>query len=145
MTHTANFDGACEPINPGGWGGWGFAIVDGAGAEVLARGGVLERSAAMTNNVAEYTAALECVRAWLELGIDGPILVRGDSKLVIEQMSGRWKAKQGAYLAVYRELRELVDRTAVRVTWAWVPRTENARADELSKQELVRRGVRIAH
>jgi probable phosphoglycerate mutase len=137
MTHTANFDGACEPTNPGGWGGWGFVIHTPTGEELLARGGLLPRGPAMTNNVAEYTAALECVRAWIEL--------RGDSKLVVEQMCGRWQVKQGAYVAVHRELRALLGAHTVAVTWTWIPRTQNARADELSKQELVKAGVKIVH
>jgi ribonuclease HI len=149
MSHTANFDGACEPTNPGGWGGWGFVIHTPTGDELLARGGLLPRGPAMTNNVAEYTAALECVRAWIELrselGPDARLELRGDSKLVVEQMCGRWQVKQGAYVAVHRELRALLDAHALAVTWTWIPRAENARADELSKQELVKAGVKIVH
>ncbi len=144
MTHTASFDGACEPRNPGGWGGWGFAICDAAGSELAIGNGVLERGPAMTNNVAEYTAALECVRAWLGLGLDGLLVVRGDSKLVVEQMMGRWQAKAGAYLPVHRELRALVQTSGAAVTWEWIPRDQNARADELSKQGLLERGIAIA-
>lgn len=149
MTHTANFDGACEPRNPGGWGGWGFVIHTPAGDELLAAGGLLPKGPSMTNNVAEYTAALECVRAWIRLraehGLEGPLALRGDSKLVVEQMCGRWRVKQGAYVAVYQELRGLLDSTLVDVSWTWIPREQNARADELSKQELVRAGVTIVH
>ncbi|HWB81427.1 MAG TPA: reverse transcriptase-like protein, partial [Nannocystaceae bacterium] len=104
MSWIGHFDGACEPYNPGGWGGWGFAIWDPSATEIASGYGVLEKGRGMTNNVAEYTAALECVRRWIALAIAGPIVVRGDSKLVIEQMSGRWKVKAGAYVAVYREL-----------------------------------------
>lgn len=140
----AHFDGACEPVNPGGFGGWGFVIVSEAGEELVARAGLLPRGPSMTNNVAEYTGALECVRAWIELARAESLLVRGDSKLVIEQMSRRWQVKGGAYVPVYRELRALVDAHGLAVTWQWIPRDENARADELSKLELEKRGIPIA-
>lgn len=143
MSWLANFDGACEPYNPGGWGGWGFAIWDPAGTEIASGHGVLDKGQGMTNNVAEYTAALECVRRWIALEIAEPLSIRGDSKLVIEQMCGRWKVKQGAYVPVHHELRALVDASSAVVTWTWVGRDDNARADELSKLGLIARGVGI--
>jgi ribonuclease HI len=143
MSWLAHFDGACEPYNPGGWGGWGFAIWDPSGQEIACGHGVLDKGGGMTNNVAEYTAALECVRRWITLENAAPLLIRGDSKLVIEQMSGRWKAKAGAYVPVHHELRALVGASGLAITWEWVPRTDNARADDLSKQGLLDRGVTI--
>lgn len=143
MTWLAHFDGACEPYNPGGWGGWGFAIWDPSRQEIASGHGVLDKGPGMTNNVAEYTAALECLRRWIAMEIDAPLSIRGDSKLVIEQMSGRWRAKSGAYVRVHHELRALVDASALALAWEWVPRTENARADELSKIGLIERGVTI--
>jgi ribonuclease HI len=143
MTWLANFDGACEPYNPGGWGGWGFAIWDPSHQEIANGQGVLEKGRGMTNNVAEYTAALECMRRWISLQITEPLVIRGDSKLVIEQMCGRWRAKAGAYVAVHHELRALFQASALPVTWEWVPRTDNARADDLSKLGLIERGVTI--
>lgn len=145
MTHIANFDGACEPRNPGGWGGWGFVIYGPDGDEIATGAGLLPKGPAMTNNVAEYTAALECVRAWTSLGNREPLLIRGDSKLVVEQMLGNWQVKAGAYVTVHRELRALVDAHQLPLRWQWIPRDQNARADELSKQELVRNDVEIAH
>ena len=143
----AHFDGACEPVNPGGHGGWGFvirAVEDGQlGAELATGAGYIPAGRQTTNNVAEYTAALEAVRAWLRLERSTPLLVCGDSKLVIMQMRGQWQVKQGAYVPVYRELRALVDAHALAVKWQWVPRDQNARADELSKIELVKRGIPI--
>lgn len=143
MKWLAHFDGACEPHNPGGWGGWGFAICDPAGTEQANGHGVLDKGPGMTNNVAEYTAALECVRRWIAMEIPEPLLIRGDSKLVIEQMSGRWQAKAGAYLVVHHALRKLLRDSSVSVAWEWVPRAENGRADDLSKHGLIERGVTI--
>ncbi len=98
----------------------------------------------MTNNVAEYTAAGCAVKAYRELGRQGPLLLHGDSKLVVEQMQGNWRVKGGAYVRVYRRLRELLSEVDFEVRWAWVPRDRNQVADDLSKQALVDAGVRIA-
>ena len=52
-----------------------------------------ERIGETTNNVAEYRALI----AGLEAAAATParaVKVRGDSKLVIEQVAGRWKVKQ---------------------------------------------------
>ena len=126
---------------------YGAVVREAATGEVLVE--LADHLGHTTNNVAEYTAALECVRAWIELraglGADARLELRGDSKLVVEQMCGRWQVKQGAYVVVYRELRALLDAHAIAVTWTWIPRAENARADELSKQELVNAGVKIVH
>ena len=96
----AHFDGACEPVNPGGHGGWGYVIraVEGAqlGAELACGSGYIPASRQTTNNVAEYTAALEAVRAWLRLARSTPLLVCGDSKLVIMQMRGEWQLEHEA-------------------------------------------------
>lgn len=143
MTWIGHFDGACEPYNPGGWGGWGFAIWDPSQTEIASDYGVLPKGRAMTNNVAEYTAALELVKRWIALAITAPLVVRGDSKLVIEQMCRRWQVKSGAYVAVHHELRALVDAHALDATWEWVPRAQNGRADDLSKQGLLAQGVTI--
>lgn len=144
LTH-ANFDGSCEPKNPGGTGGWGYVIYDATRPDhELATGyGLLPASPTMTNNVAEYTAALECLRRFVALELDGSLVLRGDSKLVIEQMSGRWRVKAGHYIPVYREAAALVLAHRIPVRWEWVPRELNSRADELSKQGLHERGVPV--
>jgi ribonuclease HI len=142
-----HFDGACEPVNPGGHGGWGFVIREleagRPGRELVTGSGYIAASRATTNNVAEYKAALECVRAWIRLERTTPLLLCGDSKLVVMQMRGLWQVKQGAYVTVHRELRALVDAQAPALHWHWVPRDRNERADELSKIELVARGIAI--
>jgi len=55
------------------------------------------------------------------------------------------QVRQGAYVPVHRELRALVDAHALALQWQWVPRDANVRADELSKVELVKRGIEIAY
>lgn len=75
--------------NPGP-AGYGAVVKDAATGEVLA-----ERKAYVgiaTNNVAEYSGLIAGLAAAAELGAS-TVDVRMDSKLVVEQMSGRWKVK----------------------------------------------------
>ena len=58
--------------------------------EVLAE--VAEGIGVATNNVAEYTAAIEGLRRAAELGAS-EVLLRSDSRLLIEQLSGRFRVK----------------------------------------------------
>lgn len=135
------FDGACEPINPGGTASFGAVLMDN-GDEIWKDHGIIGTGPLMSNNVAEYRAVavlLEYVKTFET--IRGEIVtVCGDSQLVIKQLSGQWKAKCGLYLDEYKRacvaMQELVD-AGVRVRLRWVPREENQRADDLSKLDRV--------
>ena len=86
-----------------------------------------------SNNVAEYSgliAGLEMVHA-IDPGAE--LEVRMDSKLVIEQMAGRWKIKHPDMRELAIRARRLVP---ARVTWTWVPRKQNAAADALANQAM---------
>ncbi|MQA27618.1 MAG: reverse transcriptase-like protein, partial [Micromonosporaceae bacterium] len=75
--------------NPGP-AGYGAVVIDPESGEVL-----VERADALgvaTNNVAEYSGLIAGLRAAAELGARS-VEVLMDSKLVVEQMSGRWKIK----------------------------------------------------
>jgi len=87
-----------------------------------------------TNNVAEYTGLLEGLRAALEVDPDALIEARLDSKLVVEQMSGRWAIKNDALRRIALAARDLVDRE--RVTYTWVPREKNKAADALANESM---------
>ncbi len=94
-----------------------------------------------TNNVAEYralVAGLEWVAATYP---QAAVLVRMDSKLVIEQMAGRWKIKHPDM----RELAIEANRFAsvLNVTYQWVPREENDAADELANWAMDNRQDRL--
>lgn len=119
--------------NPGP-AGYGAVVVDAETGDVLA-----ERSEAIgtaTNNVAEYRGLLAGLTAARELGAR-QVSVRMDSKLVVEQMNGRWQVKHPAMRPLAREavqLRETFDS----VTFDWVPRAQNARADRLANEAMDR-------
>lgn len=87
-----------------------------------------------TNNVAEYTGLLRGLEIIAELDPNARVEALLDSKLVVEQMSGRWKIK-------HPDMRELAIRArdafpAQNVTYTWVPREQNKRADALVNEAL---------
>lgn len=133
-------DGCCEPKNPGGTAGWGAHIR--CGDEVLWEGsGMIPAHPTTSNNVAEYLAFLESLKWLLANGQQNEkIIFRADSKLVIEQMNGRWRMRQGRYIPIALESRKLL-RQFTRKKLLWIPREENGLADELSKREVKKAGV----
>jgi ribonuclease HI len=76
--------------NPGIAAG-GSIVIDEATGEVLAEIGVYVGVA--SNNVAEYSGMIAGVRRALAIDPNAELRIRLDSKLVVEQMSGRWKIK----------------------------------------------------
>jgi probable phosphoglycerate mutase len=117
--------------NPGP-AGFGAVVRDPASGEVLAeRSGFLGIA---TNNVAEYRGLIAGLQAAGELGARA-VLVRMDSKLVVEQMSGRWQIKHAAMRELAREAVELRG-SFDEVRFEWVPRAQNAAADRLANQAM---------
>jgi len=126
-----NFDGACEPVNPGGVATFGW-IIKRNGATLKCGAGEVARGPGATNNVAEYAALIAGLQALAGLGLAGePVEVRGDSMLVIRQMSGEWRIGSERLLPLYRQAQDLA-RQFAEVMYRWVPREENAEADALS-------------
>ena len=111
----------------------------GYGAVVFAADGSLlaERAEGIgiaTNNVAEYQGLVAGLTAARELGAT-TVAVRMDSKLVVEQMSGRWQIKNEALKPLAATARELAAQFD-RVTYAWIPRAQNAHADRLANEAM---------
>ena len=113
--------------NPG-LSGSGAVVIDGSSGEILAEIGLFGGIA--SNNVAEYKAMIAGVRRALEIDPDAVLHVRMDSKLVVEQMSGRWKIKHPDMAELAAEARGILIGTPVR--FEWIPRAENSRADKLA-------------
>ncbi|SFQ16674.1 probable phosphoglycerate mutase [Amycolatopsis arida] len=117
--------------NPGP-AGYGAVVRDPGTGEVLA-----ERSAGLgvtTNNVAEYEGLIAGLEVAAELGAS-VVDARLDSKLVVEQMSGRWKIRHAALRPLARRAGELAGRFD-RVRYEWVPRSRNAHADRLANEAM---------
>ncbi|MGH3951055.1 MAG: reverse transcriptase-like protein, partial [Pseudonocardiaceae bacterium] len=87
-----------------------------------------------TNNVAEYTGLVEGLRAAAALNAS-TVDVRLDSKLVVEQMTGRWKIKNAALRPLALEARNLAAGFD-RVTYQWIPRAQNSHADRLANEAM---------
>lgn len=108
----------------------GSVVIDPATGEILAEVGKYLGHA--TNNVAEYTALVEGIRKALAIDPDAELHVRMDSKLVIEQMSGRWKIKHPDMAELAAQARALLTGTPVK--FEWVPRLQNSRADAVANR-----------
>lgn len=91
-----------------------------------------------TNNVAEYSGLVAGLTAIHQLDSAATIEVRMDSKLVVEQMSGRWQIKHADMRALAKEARSL--HSPELITYIWIPREENAHADRLANRALDERG-----
>ena len=87
-----------------------------------------------SNNVAEYTGLIEGLDISRELSPNADVHVRMDSKLVVEQMSGRWKIKHPDMQALAAAARKAMGTR--RVVFEWVPRDNNARADQAANEAL---------
>lgn len=117
--------------NPGP-AGYGAVVSDAATGETLRE--TAEYIGVATNNVAEYRGLLAGLRAAHALDPAATVHVRMDSKLVVEQMSGRWKIK-------HPDMKPLAAQAARvfppgRVTYEWIPRAQNKHADRLANEAM---------
>ena len=87
-----------------------------------------------TNNVAEYLALKAGLEGALHINPVARILVRMDSKLVIEQMSGTWKIKHPDMIQLAAEVQKIARGHDIK--WMWIPREENTRADALANKAM---------
>ena len=119
---------------------YGALLRDPATGDVLVEDGDVLGTA--TNNVAEYAGLLAGLRLVRDHAPGAEVEVRMDSKLVVEQMAGRWKIKNAELRAMADEARGLVPPGTV---WTWVPREQNGHADRLANDALdgVAVGVRV--
>jgi probable phosphoglycerate mutase len=93
-----------------------------------------ERIGIASNNVAEYRGLIAGLEAVRELDPTAEVEVRMDSKLVVEQMSGRWRIKHPDMRALALQARDILP--TAQVTYTWIPRAENGRADALVNDAL---------
>ncbi|WP_297619453.1 bifunctional RNase H/acid phosphatase [Nocardia sp.] len=117
--------------NPGP-AGYGAVVWDADRQRVLAER--KEFLGVATNNVAEYRGLIAGLEAAAELGAR-EVSVRMDSKLVVEQLSGRWKVKHPSMIPLADRARRLVAGFD-RVSFAWIPRAENSHADRLANEAM---------
>lgn len=87
-----------------------------------------------TNNVAEYRGLIAGLEEARRLGAD-EVEVRMDSKLVVEQMAGRWKVKHPGLAELHQQARALAS-TFGFVRFSWIPREQNKHADRLANEAM---------
>ncbi|MEU5197029.1 bifunctional RNase H/acid phosphatase [Streptomyces scabiei] len=117
--------------NPGP-AGYGSVVLDAVTGETLVE--AAEYIGVATNNVAEYRGLIAGLRAAYELDPDASVRVRMDSKLVVEQLSGRWKIKHPDMKPLAAEAARVFP--PGRVTYEWMPRDQNKHADRLANEAM---------
>lgn len=117
--------------NPG-VSGAGAIVIDASTGDILKQ--ISENVGIATNNVAEYSALIFALEAAFEIDPESQVLVRMDSKLVVEQMSGRWKIKHPDMLSLGARVQKLIAGRSVE--FVWIPREQNVLADELANKAM---------
>ncbi|WP_223263049.1 reverse transcriptase-like protein [Arthrobacter sp. NamB2] len=87
-----------------------------------------------SNNVAEYSGLVSGLELAREINPAASVHVKMDSKLVVEQMSGRWQIKHADMRVLAAKARKVLDPR--RVTYEWIPRERNKDADRLSNEAM---------
>ena len=130
-----NFDGLCEPKNPGGVATYGFVIRSESRKLHEERGLAFAEpwTSEASNNVAEYSGLIHGLE-WLRANgmTNRKVIVIGDSKLVISQLNGTFKVKAPRLLSLFKRARDLLmefDKIEIQ----WLDRSLNAEADLLSR------------
>ena len=142
MTYIAYFDGACEPVNPGGTASYGAVIIE-DDETIWGCSEIYGQGKLMSKNVAEYAGFIAVLEWFIEQELcDAEIVVKGDSMLVMNQMFGTWKIKNGLYAPLAKKASELRSRF-IDIKGEWIPRDLNDVADELSKAALKKAGVKL--
>lgn len=116
--------------NPGA-AAYGTVIYDAQGNVYVE---IAEYLGVATNNVAEYSGLLAGLQYLAEKHPSAVVEVRMDSKLVVEQMSGRWKIKHPDMRDLAMQSHRLTPN--LKVTFTWIPREQNAHADRLANEAL---------
>jgi len=129
MTHELFFDGACQP-NPG---------KGGAGAVLYENGKEIWSSSAYigeneTNNTTEYKGLILGLTEVAKRKLTS-VHVKGDSQLVLYQLTGKYKVKHPGLKPLYRQAKA-IENSGIQIEYSHVPRKENQRADDLSKIAL---------
>ncbi len=117
--------------NPGP-AGFGCVVWSGDHTAVLAEHG--QAIGVTTNNVAEYRGLIAGLEQARGLGA-AQVAVRMDSKLVVEQMTGRWKVKHPGMAELHQQARALAS-TFESVSFTWIPREQNKHADRLANEAM---------
>ncbi|MES2899243.1 MAG: ribonuclease HI family protein [Pseudomonadota bacterium] len=130
------FDGSAHP-NPGRC-GIGGVLIGPAGIQIE-----ISHSAGYGNSSeAEYLALIAVLQAAVEAGAKGGLTIYGDSRSVIDDVSGPDSAAAVSLLALRASAQALIT-TIDKVALRWIPRHKNAHADALSQRAVAAHGLAI--
>jgi ribonuclease HI len=128
MAYTLNFDGASKG-NPG-IGSYGVVIYDCDDNEIYTKSHFIGNN--VTNNYAEYSGLYKGLKIAAKNNLY-PLVVKGDSNLVIQQMKGHFKCRSKNLEQLYEKCMTLDNKN---ITYVHVERKYNSRADELANLVL---------
>lgn len=117
--------------NPGPAGS-GAVLIDADTGEVVLE--IAKSIGVATNNVAEYNAVLAALTEARKINASAKVLVRMDSKLVIEQLAGNWKIKHPDMRSLAIEVQSIA--AGMNIEYQWIPREQNSRADALANKAM---------
>jgi len=142
--YTAYFDGSCGPMNRGGTAAYGAVIMQ-DGQHIWECSALFtpeqSKERETSNNLAEYCGLIAVLEHFISLRAQQePIMVYGDSELVIYQMFGHKKIKSGIYVPYALKAKELCQLFS-NLSGQWIPREQNTVADALSKAHVHKAGV----
>ena len=127
------FDGSCGPKNPGGIAGFAYRILDENNNLIAENSGIECRNVPIaTNNTAEWAAITHALRFLKENAWTGKLRIKGDSQLVIYQLTGKYQCKKPhliPYCFECLEFLESCDWEAI-----WIAREENSETDQASRK-----------
>lgn len=89
-----------------------------------------------TNNFAEYSGVIAGLKLAIQHDTSAEYVVELDSKLVVEQLNGNWKVKSKDLMPLVSEASRLASQ--LDVSFRWIPREQNSRADQLANEALDR-------
>lgn len=130
LHYTIHADGASRG-NPGPAAGGAVALETESGRLALELAVLV---GVASNNVAEYRGMIAAVRAVREHLDPSAVTIKMDSKLVVEQMSGRWKVKHPDMRDLVKEAWSVID--TLPVEFLWIPREDNHLADRMGNLAL---------
>jgi ribonuclease HI len=130
--HQMYFDGGAVP-NPGECAG-AFVIYDPNGKQVICGGTYISNG---TNNEGEYNGLLSGLKACVDFGVSS-VHIRGDSNLVVQQVSKKWKVNKDNLQVLHKNVLELVSKIE-NVSIEHVLRNKNKVADQLSDETIAKK------